>query len=399
MATKIISFNGVDYEIDESSLSDSIAELREYFSTTMSGSGATINFGEVTYNVDSTKLTTTMNDFVSHLGTIAGNGTKVIINGVEYAIDSTKVASAVSELEIVLRGLESGAMPDEPEESAAVPCLTFSSPSEFTVGVVDNTKYWDGTLEYSTDTKNWNTWDGTTAISSSTDGKLYMRGTGNTKITGSSAGSSKAKWVLTGNDISCVGNIETLLDYQTVANGEHPIMTEKCYHCMFSGCTNLTTAPELPATTLAKYCYHSMFKGAGLTTAPELPATTLEWGCYSDMFEDCTNLTTTPKLPATTLAGHCYSYMFSGCTNLITLPKLPAITLVSNCYSDMFKDCTKIKISTTKTGEYQTSYRIPVSGTGTTATDALSFMLYNTGGTYTVAPKINTTYYTSNEVV
>ena len=28
---------------------------------------------------------------------------------------------------------------------------------------------------------------------------------------------------------------------------------------MFNGCTSLTTAPELPATTLAKYCYSDMF--------------------------------------------------------------------------------------------------------------------------------------------
>ena len=29
---------------------------------------------------------------------------------------------------------------------------------------------------------------------------------------------------------------------------------------MFSGCTGLTEAPELPATTLADYCYCGMFK-------------------------------------------------------------------------------------------------------------------------------------------
>ena len=30
---------------------------------------------------------------------------------------------------------------------------------------------------------------------------------------------------------------------------------------MFNGCTSLTTAPELPAITLAESCYHSMFSG------------------------------------------------------------------------------------------------------------------------------------------
>ena len=30
---------------------------------------------------------------------------------------------------------------------------------------------------------------------------------------------------------------------------------------MFSGCTSLVTAPELPATVLVKNCYYSMFSG------------------------------------------------------------------------------------------------------------------------------------------
>ncbi len=34
-----------------------------------------------------------------------------------------------------------------------------------------------------------------------------------------------------------------------------------CYFCMFKGCTSLTTAPELPASTLATSSYSSMFKG------------------------------------------------------------------------------------------------------------------------------------------
>ena len=67
----------------------------------------------------------------------------------------------------------------------------------------------------------------------------------------------------------------------------------------------------------------------------------------------------------------------------------------------MFYGCTKIKLSTTKIGEYQTAYRIPKSGTGTTATDALKNMFSSTGGTFTGTPEINTTYYlsTSNAVV
>jgi hypothetical protein len=71
----------------------------------MSGSGAVINLGGIPYNVDSTKLTTATNDFVSHLGKIAGSGAKVKVNGVEYSVDSTKLASATADIHTVLGNL------------------------------------------------------------------------------------------------------------------------------------------------------------------------------------------------------------------------------------------------------------------------------------------------------
>ena len=50
-----------------------------------------------------------------------------------------------------------------------------------------------------------------------------------------------------------------------------------------------------------------------------LPATTLAQYCYSSMFSGCTGLTEAPALPATTLAQDCYSFMFSGCTGLTSV--------------------------------------------------------------------------------
>ena len=303
------------------------------------------------------------------------------------------------------------------------PYLTFRSPSSFTLKVNDATKHWNGTLEYSTDTSTWSTWDGTTTLSSATRGSnnvLYMRGTGNTIITGNN---NKYKWVLTGSDISCIGNIENLLDYAIVESGAHPQMANYCYEDMFSGCTALTQAPALPATTLTTYCYSGMFYGCtaltqapalpattlatncyrsmfdscrSLTQAPALPATNLQSYCYRSMFRDCTSLTQAPALPATTLATYCYESMFRGCTSLTQVPALPATTLASKCYRWMFYGCFKIKLSKTKTGEYTVVYRIPITGTGTTATDALTSMFTSTRGTFTGTPEINTTYYLSN---
>ena len=249
--------------------------------------------------------------------------------------------------------------------------LTFSSPSSFTLKVDDTTKHWDGTLEYSTNTSTWTTWDGTTTLSSATSGSdnvLYLRGIGNTVITGSRP---SYKWVLTGTDISCIGNIENLLDYATAQSGAHPTMADECYSYMFNGCTSLTQAPALPATTLADYCYSYMFGG-------------------------CTSLTQAPALPATTLSDRCYYQMFHGCTRLTQAPALPATTLNSYCYNNMFSGCASLKLSSSKTGEYTQEYRIPTAGTGTTAPSALFNMFKSTGGTFTGTPSINTTYYLSN---
>ena len=275
--------------------------------------------------------------------------------------------------------------------------LTFSSPSSFTLAVNDTTKHWDGTLEYSTDTSAWSTWDGTTTLSSATSGSdnvLYLRGIGNTVIMGNK---NSYKWVLTGSNIACTGNIENLLDYETVKSGGHPTMANYCYQYMFRDCTSLTRAPALSATMLAAYCYEYMFYGCtSLTQAPALPATTVAIYCYTYMFRDCTGLTQAPALPATTLKNYCYSNMFYSCTSLTQAPALPATKLAAYCYRSMFQGCTSLKLSSTQTGEYTQEYRIPSSGTGTTANHALMYMFISTGGTFTESPEINTTYYLSN---
>jgi len=177
-------------------------------------------------------------------------------------------------------------------------------------------------------------------------------------------------------------------------------LTDYCYYGMFYNCISLTEASELPATTLEYGCYYAMFHGCtSLTKAPELPATTLAQRCYYEMFKYCRSLTKVSELPATTLAYECYYGMFSECASLTKLLKLPATKLASGCYGYMFSGCKKIKISTTQSAEYPYEYRIPNAGTGTAAGSALSGMFSGTGGTITGTPTINSTYYTSNEVV
>ncbi len=219
--------------------------------------------------------------------------------------------------------------------------LTLSSAQPFTV--TPPRRSWNGTLQYSTNATSWSVF-GTAGAAAADDGsgtyRLYLRGTGNNRISKDSAGT--VAWTLTASaDVACEGNIETLLDYAAVGNGQHPNMTDYCFAKLFQGWTALTSAPMLPATTLATYCYSGMFQGCtGLTNTPALPATALASGCYNGMFRGCTGLANAPVLPATALAISCYNGMFEGCTGLAQAPALPATALASGCYGYMFHGCT-----------------------------------------------------------
>ena len=140
---------------------------------------------------------------------------------------------------------------------------------------------------------------------------------------------------------------------------------------MFSDCTSLTTAPELPALNLAQSCYDDMFQGCtSLTQAPALPATTLVKNCYGYMFKGCTSLTQAPALPATTLADSCYAFMFGYCTSLTQAPELPATQLVQGCYRYMLSGCKKLNyvkamFTDISTQDWLTGWLGNVSPTGT----------------------------------
>mgnify|MGYP001772019032 CR=1 FL=1 len=83
---------------------------------------------------------------------------------------------------------------------------------------------------------------------------------------------------------------------------------------MFENCTNLTAAPDLPAETLADYCYSYMFSG-------------------------CTNLTSTAKVFYSQTAERSCEYMYMGCTSLLTANEdifADNIILSNECYWGMF---------------------------------------------------------------
>ena len=111
---------------------------------------------------------------------------------------------------------------------------------------------------------------------------------------------------------------------------------------LFAGCEAITDAGQLilSAPTAKKFCFANMFLDCtNLTTPPQIQASTLDEWCYSSMFGNCSSLTAVPTLPATGLAPYCYYCMFYGCKSLSSAPYLSAQTLQDWCYNSMFYDC------------------------------------------------------------
>lgn len=260
--------------------------------------------------------------------------------------------------------------------------ITFSSPNTFTLSVVDNTKHWDGTIEYSTDTTNWSTWTGTSAISSSQSGTtkyLYVRGSGNTVVSSNSGSATVGAWRPNGTNISISGNISKLLDYSGTPNpgtGAFRFLfgyasgsrgtaitdvrdlvldvggVDRVYDRAFRYNNNLVYAPIFQMDSLGDLACYYMFDGcASLLSAPELPATTIGKGCYLYMFRNCSAMMSPPSvLPATTLpeaynnsySGGCYGYMFYNCISLLTSPVILASSASVACCYGMFSQCTSL---------------------------------------------------------
>ncbi len=193
------------------------------------------------------------------------------------------------------------------------------------------------TLEYSTNTTTWNTFDTTTNISLNNGDNVYVRGI----LIADNTSSNYTQFTMDGK-ITASGNCNAIWNYEDLNTS----LKVRCGYKMFYSCTSLTTAPELPATTLSDYCYYSMFHNCtSLTNAPVLHATTLADDCYNSMFNGCTSLVIAPELPATVLSEWCYSNMFQNCTALTTAPVLPATKLAERCYAYMFQNCISLTIA------------------------------------------------------
>ena len=247
-----------------------------------------------------------------------------------------------------------------------IPYVTFTAEKPQTFKMTEHEGYKISGLEYSVNNGDWTTLVAGTGVPfGGSNGNLRLRGT---NLKGTSVPSQYSTITFTDSNVpvACTGDIRTLLDWDNYTT----VNTENArFNYLFNNCSVLTSAPELPATSLAYNCYHCMFLGCtNLKSAPKLPAPTLTTGCYFGMFSGCTNLKSAPELPAEALAYQCYDSMFSGCTNLKSA-ELSIEFLDRGCCSQMFKDCTNLSSVTM----LAPSKEITLSGS------YLDYWLYNAG--------------------
>lgn len=202
-----------------------------------------------------------------------------------------------------------------------IPYVTFKAEEEQKFKMTTRGNYNISNLQYSVNNGEWQNVvaDGEGVAFGGANGDLRLRGT-NPNGTANNANDYSTITFTNDVNVACTGDIRTLLDWKNY----NIVKTDNArFCCLFQNCSVLTSAPELPATTLADYCYYKMFYYCtNLTSAPVLPATTLAEGCYSFMFYNCTNLTSAPELPTKTLANSCYCCMFSNCKKMSSVTML-----------------------------------------------------------------------------
>ena len=118
------------------------------------------------------------------------------------------------------------------------------------------------------------------------------------------------------------------------------------YHDLFNGCTSMTKAPELQATSATgRYAYGGMFYNcSSLEVAPPIlkQDSIEEYQCW-DMFNGCTSLITPPEVPATYFKTNCFQSAFYNCRSMTSIPTIKILRLAGgNNFRTAFYGCTSI---------------------------------------------------------
>lgn len=189
-------------------------------------------------------------------------------------------------------------------------------------------------ISWSTDKVTWasvsssNRSGGTLITTLSKGQKLYIKG----KAVNYATSSYNCQFAASG-DYVVMGNIMSLIYEDDFFEKKLSSSNEYAFSYLFKDSTTLVSAEHLilPNST-SNYCYYYMFRGCtSLSVAPKMPATTLSNACYWATYYDCSSLPIAPQLPATTLVQNCYRYMFYSCSKLSYIQCLATDISASSC--------------------------------------------------------------------
>ena len=207
------------------------------------------------------------------------------------------------------------------EETILPPYVTFTAEQPQTFKMITEGNYKISDLQYSVNFGDWKDVVADTEVDfGGKIGGLRLRGKNRYGTATEAFIYSTISFTNPDVEVACTGDIRTLLDWEKYKTVD---TKDACFIYLFDGCKVLTSAPDLPGTTLAEDCYYFMFQNCtSLKVAPALPATKLANDCYCGMFYGCTSLETAPELPATNLPSNCYNAMFYGCRKLMSFTLL-----------------------------------------------------------------------------
>ena len=240
------------------------------------------------------------------------------VAGKSYTYKLTVGKNKISVSCITVADWNTGKITDNGKAEQIIPYVTFTAEGAQTFKMTTKNGYEISGLEYSVNNGDWATVKaGTEVPFGGTHGNLRLRGT-NSKGT-ASVWNEYSTITFTDKNVkvACTGDIRTLLNWRNY----NIVETYHARFCsLFNDCNVLTSAPELPATTLAGNCYDSMFYGCtSLTDAPELKATKLVASCYDNMFYGCTKLSTVTMLaPSDQISNatrYCYKWLYNAGTD------------------------------------------------------------------------------------
>ena len=186
-------------------------------------------------------------------------GIPALAAGKSYTYKLTVGKNKIAVSGITVAPWNTGTITDNGKAEQIIPYVTFTAEAEQKFKMTTSGNYTISNLQYSVNKEGWkNVVKDEEVTFGGTNGDLRLRGTNPNGTANNANDYSTITFTNPKVNVACTGDIRTLQDW----NNYNTVETQNARFCyLFYDCRVLTSAPELPATTLAESCYQGMFSG------------------------------------------------------------------------------------------------------------------------------------------